>query len=354
MKKLKIGILGCGGVAYRWYLSGLSGSKPNYELAAVADIDLEKAKSAAKQFNVPYFYNTLEKIKTHEGMDLIVVLTRHKDHFEHIQSILNSGINVYSEKPFAETFAEGKKLVKLATKKNLYFGSAPQVMLSTRNQKIKELIDSGKIGKFVFGRVSCSNMGPADRKGIDFDPEWFYQDGGSMKSLGIYNLAAITYILGMPKFVSGFSGIAIPNREVMYGPYTGKKFAVNAPDNQVAMFDYGDGAYVLYDGSYSVMTPPKYEFELHGTKGSIFAGGFGGKESVVLKEREKEEVMIGPEDDCHIRWTLAWGVEETINAIMEKRVTRTNANFALDVIYLMESIEKSNLTKKHIQMKPQM
>ena len=74
----------------------------------------------------------------------------------------------------------------------------------------------------------------------------------------------------------------------MYGPAQGKIFNVTAPDNEVMLLDFGGACFALFDGSYSVRTPPKHELEIHGEHGSLFVGGFGGKASVVLQMREQE------------------------------------------------------------------
>lgn len=348
---MRVGILGCGAVAYRWYLKGLYRKNPRYEIVVVCDIRAEAAKNAADDFAIPAHCTTKEEMLAH-NLDLVVVLTRHQDHYGHITFFLRNNVHVYSEKPFVTTPGEGRKIMRLAKKKKLIVGSAPQVMLSTRNQKVNSLIQSGLIGKVTFLRVSSSNLGPAGRADTNYDPTWFYNEGGSLWSLGIYGLSAIIYMIGMPKVVSSFQGIAIPEREVLFGPVKGKRFAVTAPDNVAALFDFGSGTFGLYDGSYSVATPPKYEFEIHGTKGSLLVGGFGGPGSVIHVNLQKVEKAVGPDDSCHLTWNLSMGVEETIYAIQEKREPKTSVRFAYSVMRVIEAMAHSNKEKKHVIIRP--
>lgn len=341
-KIVKIAVLGCGAVAYRWYLKGLTDNiSDKYSVVAVCDIDEDKAKNTAHNFAISNFCTDYKDLLKYEP-DLVVVLTRHHDHYEHIQYFLSKGINVYAEKPFAESVASGVELLNLAKSQNLVFGSAPQVMLSSRNIKTKSLIENNAIGKLTLIRASCSNLGPAGRPDTDYDPEWFYQQGGSLSSLGIYGLSTLVWFMGLPKTITCYEGIAMPNREVLYGPAAGKKITVTAPDNVVAMFDYGQGTYVLFDGSYSVPTPPKYDFEIHGTAGSLLVGGFGGKESIVLCKPGQDPEFVGPEDDFHLRWNLSWGVEDSVNAILENRQPQVSATFALSVLQVMEKMAISS------------
>ncbi len=342
MKEFGIGILGCGGVAHRWYLKGLAGQKEHYRLVAVCDHIPERAVQAAKTYDVPESYGSLEAMLDDPAVDLVVILTRHEDHVQHITKALDAGKHVYSEKPFASTTIEAKRLMALAKKKGLVLGCAPQVMLSSRNKRVKEILAKKELGKVLFIRGSNSNMGPHDRKGIDFDPTWFYEDGGSMSSLGIYGLATLLWWFGQPQRIAGFSGIAYPKREVKHGPFRGKHFTVHAPDNETLMLDFGAGVFALFDGSYTVLTPPKYEFEIHGTEASLFVGGFGGPESVILHRREEIPQAVGPDDDCHLRWNLSWGVESTIAAVKADKEPATSAELAYRTIEVMEAMKISS------------
>lgn len=277
-------------------------------------------------------------------LDLIVVLTRHEDHFSNIQSILNKWINVYSEKPFAENFEQWNELISLASSKWLTLWSAPQVMLSRRNQKLKNLLSDWILWPITLIKASCSNLWPAWRKDTDYDPEWFYNSWWSLKSLGIYTLSILVWLFGMPKRVSSFMWIALPEREVLYWPFSWKKFRVTAYDNVIAQFDYWNGMYVIFDAAYVVPHQSKNEFEISWEKWSLYISGFGWPNSIIFRNLEWKEMPIGPEDNSHEKWNLSWGVEETINAIIEKRESLTNSQFALKTIRLMDIMESSSKT----------
>ena len=77
-------------------------------------------------------------------IDLVLNLTTPQAHYEYNLAALKAGKHVYTEKPLAMTFAEGKELVELAKEKGLLIGCAPDTFLGGRLQNIRELIDSGK------------------------------------------------------------------------------------------------------------------------------------------------------------------------------------------------------------------
>ena len=64
-----------------------------------------------------------------------------------------NGKHSYAEKPLAVNFEDGKKLVELANKKNLYIGNAPDTFLGGGIQKTRELIDNGVIGDIKLGNA---------------------------------------------------------------------------------------------------------------------------------------------------------------------------------------------------------
>ncbi|HEM3672718.1 TPA: Gfo/Idh/MocA family oxidoreductase [Streptococcus suis] len=341
----RVVIVGCGAVAYRWYFKGIQES--DYcRAVALVDPDERALKKAGKYLAIKNLYSSIDHF-FNSGIkaDIALVLTPHSSHYNVVKKCLLNNLNVYCEKPFAENRFEGRELVELAKLKNLKLAAAPQIKLSSRNKAVKSLLESEVIGKVALVRASGSNMGPADRVDTNYNPKWFYNDGGSLASLGIYTLTLINYLFGKPKRVASFSGISFENRTVKYGPNKGEDFTVTAPDNQIAILDYGEGMYVLFDGSYVVKNPVEYELTIHGEKGTILVGGFGGPESIVLIDSEGNH-FVGPDDDCHINWNLFWGVEDLAKCLEESGKLIVDGESALDVIEIMDAMKKSNNQNK--------
>ena len=77
-------------------------------------------------------------------------------HYSVANKAIRNGKHVYSEKPLAIKFSDGKKLIKLAKKKKLYVGNAPDTFLGGGLQKSRELLDKKVIGKVKFGKYKKS------------------------------------------------------------------------------------------------------------------------------------------------------------------------------------------------------
>src|SRR5690606_20362354 len=104
--KIRIGIVGCGSVSGQ-YLPHLSKS-PFIELVSVCDIIKERAQKRAAEFNVPNVYGSLEQQLSGAAFDLLVNLTDMQEHGRLNKMALTSGKHVWSEKPMANTYKEGR------------------------------------------------------------------------------------------------------------------------------------------------------------------------------------------------------------------------------------------------------
>lgn len=119
-KKVKLAIIGCGSVSTQ-YLPHLSKS-PYVELVSSCDIIYERAKKAAAKYNIPNHYPHIDQLLAGADFDLMITLTDMQEHGHLNKQALQAGKHVWSEKPMANTYKEGKALLDLAKEKNFVFG----------------------------------------------------------------------------------------------------------------------------------------------------------------------------------------------------------------------------------------
>ena len=119
------------------------------------------------------------------------------------KSLLNNK-HVYSEKPLAVSLNDGKELIKIAKRKKLYIGNAPDTFLGGGNQKAKELLDKNLIGKVKFGNAIFAFPGV---QSYHPNPEpWFAKkEGGPVIDMGPYYLTALVNLLGPAEEVRSIS-----------------------------------------------------------------------------------------------------------------------------------------------------
>ena len=151
MKKLRVGVIGIGDIS-NVYLNNLK-KYDAVEVVACASRGLEKAQRKAAEHGIPKAYASGMELIADPDIDIILNLTTPQAHYEYNLAALKAGKHVYTEKPLAMTFEQGRELVSLAKEKGLLIGCAPDTFLGGRLQNIRELIDSGRLGRITGGEV---------------------------------------------------------------------------------------------------------------------------------------------------------------------------------------------------------
>ena len=122
---VKIGIIGCGGIAKQKHLPSLK-ADPRAELVAFCDLIEERAQWAAKEYGAPdaKVYTDYRELLRDPEIEVVHVLTPNRSHCELTCDALRAGKHVMCEKPMAKTYADAKKMLETAkeTGKKLTIG----------------------------------------------------------------------------------------------------------------------------------------------------------------------------------------------------------------------------------------
>ena len=125
-------------------------SNKQADLVAICDIDLDKAKKVASDFNVEHVYADYHDLLNREDIDAVVICTPDQLHREMTVAALEAGKHVLCEKPMALTREDCAAMVAAGKKsdKKLMIG---QICRYTPGFKLaKELIDRGEIGELFY------------------------------------------------------------------------------------------------------------------------------------------------------------------------------------------------------------
>ena len=150
MEKLRIGIIGTGGISNSHVKAYQQ--MEDVEIVAGADIVPGKAREALDRWNLPQakaFENTQEMLDTME-LDAVSVCTYNTAHAECAIQALRAGCHVLLEKPMTVTLedAQAVRRVEKETGKILTIGFQPRY--DGRMRKIKEIVQSGQLGKVYY------------------------------------------------------------------------------------------------------------------------------------------------------------------------------------------------------------
>lgn len=155
--KLKVGIIGYGywgpNVARNFYLSD------HCKLAAIADQSKTAQDAVYKFYKDVEVYSSDEEILTSKDIDVVAIVTPVSTHYELAKKALLNGKHVFIEKPMTQTSAQAEELIAIAKKRNLKIMVDYTFLFTGAVKKIKESIDSGKLGKLYYYDSTRVNLG---------------------------------------------------------------------------------------------------------------------------------------------------------------------------------------------------
>ncbi|MBX7245520.1 MAG: Gfo/Idh/MocA family oxidoreductase [Candidatus Sumerlaeaceae bacterium] len=272
---LKIGIIGCGGIAAT-HMKGYAAAK-GIEVVACADISLERAKAFATKFDIPRAYDDYKKLLEAEKLNAVSVCTPNYAHSEPTMLALDAGLAVLCEKPMAMNAAEASEMVdKVRAKKGLltighHFRFQPYVKFA------RQAIERGDLGQIYFGRSHALR-----RRGI---PGWgqFHikekSGGGPLVDIGVHTLDLIVWLMGSPEpaTVSGTVYTKFGNRKdffTTWGEY--KRDEYDVEDYACGMVKFTNGATLLLEASWAAHLPEmdNYRQMILGDKGGAVISPF--------------------------------------------------------------------------------
>tara|TARA_Y100001968_G_scaffold199846_1_gene183418 strand:- start:917 stop:2074 length:1158 start_codon:yes stop_codon:yes gene_type:complete len=263
-KIFKVGLIGCGHISETYFRAEKYFN--NIKIVKCADINHSNALKCAKKYKIEAL--SVKEILLDKEIEIILNLTIPKAHYQVAKHSLLHGKHVYSEKPLAINFKDGKDLIKIAKKRKLYIGNAPDTFLGGGIQKSRELVDKKIIGKINLGNAIFAFPGV---QSYHPNPEpWFSKkEGGPVIDMGPYYLTALVNLLGPAKKVNGSIINGVKRRTIGIGPRKKKTFKVECPTTYLCTITFENGTIIRLTLSFDVIAHQRNHIELYGDKGSM-------------------------------------------------------------------------------------
>ena len=341
---IKIGIVGCGNISKAYMLT--AASFPILEVAAVADIDLERAREKAKEFKIPKAC-TVDQLLNDPTIQIVVNLTVPKAHAEVALLAIEAGKHVYNEKPLAVTLEDGRRIVEAGKAKNVRIGCAPGTFLGGGLQTVRKMIDDNAIGKPV--AATAFMMCPGHERWHP-SPEFYYEAGGGpMLDMGPYYITALVNLLGAVRRVTGSAVILKPERTIASEPKKGKKIQVETPDHVTGVLEFENGAVATLITSFSVYHAHLPNMEIYGTEGTLAAPDPNSLRGPVGIRRASDgdwrDVPLTHGHNEGNKWGI--GVADMAHAIRSGRPHRATGENACHVLEVMHAFFTSSAQGRH-------
>ena len=359
-KVFKVGLIGCGHISETYFRAEKYFN--NIKIVKCADINHANALKCAKTYKIKAL--SVKDLLKDQEVEIILNLTIPKAHYQVAKQSLLNGKHVYSEKPMAINFKDGLDLVKIAKRKKLYIGNAPDTFLGGGIQKSKELVEKNILGKISLGNAIFAFPGV---QSYHPNPEpWFAKkEGGPVIDMGPYYLTALVNLLGPAKKVTGSIMEGVKRRTIGIGPKKNKTFKVQCPTTYLSTIQFENGTIIRLTLSFDVIAHQRNHIELYGSKGSMIVPDpnmFGGSVYVCnklgdpWKEYKTNKMHLGKinirsqssranETPTNANYRGA-GLAEMAYSIENKKINKCNGELSLHVLDIIQSTMKACKTNK--------
>lgn len=269
MKSLKLGIIGCGGIANGKHLPAIK-KEGSAQVVAFCDIIHERANTAAKKYgtdDAKVFTDYQELIKL--DLDAVYVCTPNRSHCEITVAALNAGKNVMCEKPMAINYAQAMEMVETAKKTKKLLTIGYQNRYREDSTYLKQECANGELGDIYYAKAKAIRRRAVPTWGVFLNE--YEQGGGPLIDIGTHALNLTLWMMNnyKPKSVVGtiyhkLNGETQPANA--WGPWNPQQFTVE--DSAFGFIIMADGATITLEASWALNSLDVHEAKtvLCGTK----------------------------------------------------------------------------------------
>jgi predicted dehydrogenase len=212
--KLRVGLIGLGGIATRSHLPALT-SFPDVVIRAGAEIDSYQANRTQHRFGIPTIYPSYQEMLEREPLDAVYICLPNALHYTAASTALSRGLHVYCEKPVGLSAQEAGDLAEQAKSAGLILMPGYHLRFHEHFVKAKELLENRRLGKILQIQASAVYSGPY--RGWDPKSDWYLdpRSGGPLYDWGSHLLDLVLYITRVEvEKISALAGVSLPGLSV--------------------------------------------------------------------------------------------------------------------------------------------
>ena len=261
MKKIRLGVIGCGGIVSGAHITAINAEKDRVQVTATCDIVLERAQHAAEIWGATKV--TTDWTEVVDDVDAVLIALPHDLHYPCGKFFLEHGKDVLMEKPLANTEEEYLDLIETQKRTGRLLMTAFPLRYSPEFNFIKKLLDEKTYGD-VFQVSLWTEQNTHPPKGT-WSRSAKSLGGGQFYSHGCHYVDLMLWMLGKPK-----RGVHIGNN--LGTPWMAKEGTSNV------IIEFESGVLAYHFGTWGAAgTRLGYSFHFHCTKGMIEYNRFEGK-----------------------------------------------------------------------------
>ena len=256
---MKVAIIGAGGMG-RFYAELIKDIEGVY-VESFTDVNEKRARDAAKSFGVSKYYTDWRRSIEDEEIDVVIVTTPVKFHFEITVNALDMGKHVLCEKPPAMNAREAEEMARRARENNRILMYAFQYRFFRSSVYVRDLIRKGHLGEIYRARLHYLRRYGAP---MGFGG-WFRSrelaGGGPLIDCAVHLIDLIYWITGRPKPKVVFG--------VSYNLLGAKMPKFEVEDSYVGMVIFENDMSMVIETSWLQNWHDEHTVILYGTKAGV-------------------------------------------------------------------------------------
>lgn len=255
-KQVRVGIIGCGGIANGKHMPSLA-KLPHVEMVAFCDIIEERAQKAAAEYGTSdaKVYTDYKALLEDAVVDVIHVCTPNKSHADISIAALEADKHVMCEKPMAKTAADARRMLDAAKRTGKKLTIGYQSRFNSKSEYLYQACQRGDLGEIYFAKAHAIRRRAVPTWGVFLNEE--EQGGGPLIDIGTHALDLTLWMMDnyKPKTVMGSVYYKLGdqrNTANAWGDWDPEKFTVE--DSAFGFITMEDGATVILESSWALNT----------------------------------------------------------------------------------------------------
>jgi predicted dehydrogenase len=346
MQKLRMGIIGVGGIAQARHIPAFLKFSDQVIIEAISDVNEATAKAVADKFNITKVYSNYRDI--FQDVDAVTICTPNKFHAEITIAALEAGLHVLCEKPMAMTPEECQAMMDAAESSGKVLAIAYHYRFMKESQAAKRMLLENEIGQPMVARAKALRRRKVPGWGVFTNKE--LQGGGSLIDYGCHFLDLSLWLLGNPEVVevtgTTYNQLSrMPDQVNLWGDFNHETFEVD--DHVTAYIKFSNGASMLFETSWMANIKDDEEsLSISGQTGGIDLFPFQLNQMKHGMLLNSEANWVPGEDDPGIPQA-----QNFINSCLGLEELIVKPKEALQVSQVIDAIYKSSETGKSVRLK---
>jgi myo-inositol 2-dehydrogenase / D-chiro-inositol 1-dehydrogenase len=230
---------------------------PHAEIRAVASPTPGHAEAFAERLSIPHHFTDYKKMLAMPEIDMVVVGVPNDLHHRITLDTAAAGKHIVMEKPFCLNLAEADEMIAACRKAKVKLMYAEELCFVPKYVRLKQLLDSGALGKPTLVKQSEKHDGPHAPHFWDVERS----GGGVMMDMGCHGIEFFRWMLGRPKIKSVYAQMSTS----VHGDKT------RGEDNAILILEFEGGVTAMAEESWTKMGGMDDRAEVHGSQGVAYA-----------------------------------------------------------------------------------